>query len=148
MSSISDAQDGQSSASPLTDTKENEKHQQDTGAEEVVLLQEEEKEGVQDEDEDEEQDIMGPSRRAVEAARADNSGRVYRVYCDGIFDLFHLGHMNMLKQAKHVSFPFRPILSFFFIISSRDYLLEFRSSCCLQNRLLGCLYFFPCDLRC
>jgi choline-phosphate cytidylyltransferase len=40
-------------------------------------------------------------RRNVAAARADTSSKVYRVYCDGIFDIFHLGHMRMLQQAKH-----------------------------------------------
>lgn len=45
-------------------------------------------------------DPMAKSRAAVDAALSDTSDRVYRVYCDGIFDLFHLGHMNMLRQAK------------------------------------------------
>eukprot|EP00697_Spironema_sp_BW2_P004987 gnl/Spiro4/16739_TR9011_c0_g1_i1.p2 gnl/Spiro4/16739_TR9011_c0_g1~~gnl/Spiro4/16739_TR9011_c0_g1_i1.p2 ORF type:complete len:325 (+),score=106.21 gnl/Spiro4/16739_TR9011_c0_g1_i1:33-977(+) len=43
---------------------------------------------------------MRLSRERVQAAKNDTSGRVYRVYCDGIFDMFHLGHMNMLRQAK------------------------------------------------
>lgn len=38
--------------------------------------------------------------RNVEAARNDQTGRVYRVYADGVFDLFHLGHMRVLEQAK------------------------------------------------
>lgn len=40
------------------------------------------------------------SRKKVSDAKADTSGRVYRVYCDGVFDLFHIGHMKMLEQAK------------------------------------------------
>ncbi len=43
---------------------------------------------------------MRLSKERVAAARADKSGRVYRVYCDGVFDLFHLGHARMLEQAK------------------------------------------------
>jgi len=40
------------------------------------------------------------SKRCVVAAKKDKSGKVYRIYCDGIFDLFHVGHMKMLEQAK------------------------------------------------
>jgi len=43
---------------------------------------------------------MDLSVENVKKAREDKSGRVYRVYCDGIFDLFHVGHMKMLEQAK------------------------------------------------
>ena len=43
---------------------------------------------------------MRLSRANVAAAKGDASGRVYRLYCDGIFDLFHIGHMKMLEQAK------------------------------------------------
>lgn len=28
------------------------------------------------------------------------SGKKVRVYCDGVFDMFHFGHMRMLKQIK------------------------------------------------
>jgi len=45
-------------------------------------------------------DPMAFSRAAVDRAKADKSGRIYRVYCDGIFDIFHVGHMKMLEQAK------------------------------------------------
>lgn len=40
------------------------------------------------------------SKKNVAKAVEDKSGKVYRVYCDGIFDLFHVGHMKMLEQAK------------------------------------------------
>lgn len=43
---------------------------------------------------------MKLSRANVVLARNDNSGKVYRVYCDGVFDLFHLAHMRMFEQAK------------------------------------------------
>lgn len=43
---------------------------------------------------------MKLSKERVAAARNDTSGRVYRVYCDGVFDLFHMGHARMLEQAK------------------------------------------------
>jgi len=43
---------------------------------------------------------MRLSASNVEKARNDTSGRVYRVYADGIFDLFHIGHMKMLEQVK------------------------------------------------
>eukprot|EP00823_Brevimastigomonas_motovehiculus_P001481 TRINITY_DN12017_c0_g1_i1.p1 TRINITY_DN12017_c0_g1~~TRINITY_DN12017_c0_g1_i1.p1 ORF type:complete len:381 (+),score=126.14 TRINITY_DN12017_c0_g1_i1:97-1239(+) len=47
-----------------------------------------------------EDETLKLSREKVAAAKADTSGRVYRVYCDGIFDLFHIGHMKMMEQAK------------------------------------------------
>lgn len=43
---------------------------------------------------------MQKSRECVKRAIQDTNGKVYRVYCDGIFDMFHLGHMRMLEQAK------------------------------------------------
>ena len=48
---------------------------------------------------------MALSRKRVLAAAADSSGRVYRVYCDGVFDLFHLAHMRMFEQAKKALGP-------------------------------------------
>lgn len=43
---------------------------------------------------------MRLSRAKVATAKSDTSGRVYRIYCDGVFDLFHLAHMRMFEQAK------------------------------------------------
>lgn len=45
-------------------------------------------------------DPMALSRQMVAKAKEDASDRVYRVYCDGVFDLFHVGHALMFKQAK------------------------------------------------
>jgi len=44
---------------------------------------------------------MALSNRNVAAAKADRTVRVYRIYCDGVFDLFHLAHMRMFEQAKN-----------------------------------------------
>lgn len=41
------------------------------------------------------------SRPSLSDAQSDASGRVYRVYCDGIWDLFHIAHMRQLHAAKH-----------------------------------------------
>lgn len=46
-------------------------------------------------------DPLALSRSRVEAAKADTSGRVYRIYCDGVFDLCHLGHMQLFRQVKY-----------------------------------------------
>lgn len=45
-------------------------------------------------------DPMALSRQRVQEARQDQSGRVYRVFSDGIWDMCHIGHANMLKQVK------------------------------------------------
>jgi bifunctional ADP-heptose synthase (sugar kinase/adenylyltransferase) len=45
-------------------------------------------------------EAMERCHKNVEAAKADNSGRVYRVYADGIFDMAHVGHFKMLEQVN------------------------------------------------
>jgi choline-phosphate cytidylyltransferase len=46
------------------------------------------------------ENMQGPLRNSLETTL--RSQKQIRVYCDGVFDMFHFGHMRMLKQIKDI----------------------------------------------
>lgn len=52
---------------------------------------------------------------------ADNADKAIRVYADGVFDNFHLGHSNMLKQCKE-AFPGKKVWVIAGVCSQADVL--------------------------
>ena len=87
------------------DEKNQETEQEQNEENEWDKVEQDRLEQAQDGDKEEE-DLKGDpsmklSKQMVQRARSDRSGRVYRVYADGCFDMMHVGHAKMLEQVKH-----------------------------------------------
>lgn len=67
---------------------------------------------------------------------ADNSDKPIRVYADGVFDNFHLGHSNMLKQCKE-AFPGKKVWVIAGVCSQADVLKRKGTYIIMQVQLLA-----------
>lgn len=52
-----------------------------------------------------------------------NTEKVLRIYADGIFDNFHIGHANMFKQCRD-AFPDQKVWLIAGVCSQRDVLMR------------------------